>query len=63
MIIEPILDQIANGTLGGEVFELTLANGGLVIEFNDAFGLDSAIQSAAEETVAGLTSGEVSTGL
>ncbi|MEC9224820.1 MAG: BMP family ABC transporter substrate-binding protein, partial [Actinomycetota bacterium] len=61
--IEPILDQIANGTLGGEVFELTLANGGLVIEFNDAFGLDSAIQSAAEETVAGLTSGEVSTGL
>ncbi|MAN34131.1 MAG: BMP family protein [Actinomycetota bacterium] len=63
VIIEPILDQIANGTLGGEVFELTLANGGLVIEFNDAFGLDSAIQSAAEETVAGLTSGEVSTGL
>ena len=63
MIIEPILDQIADGTLGGEVFELTLANGGLVIEFNDAFGLDSAIQSAAEETVAGLTSGEVSTGL
>jgi basic membrane protein A len=63
VILEPILDQIAAGTLGGEVFELTLANGGLVIEFNDAYPLDSAVRSAAETTVADLTSGALSTGL
>ena len=63
VILEPILDQIAAGTLGGEVFTITLANGGLVMEFNDAFGLDPAILTAADETVAALTSGELTTGL
>lgn len=63
VILETMLDQIAAGKLGGEVFELTLANGGLEIEFNDSFTLDSAIRSAAEQTVADLTSGALSTGL
>ena len=63
VVLEPILDQIAAGTLGGEVYTLTLENGGLVIEFNDAFGLDEAILAAAEETIAALTSGELTTGL
>lgn len=63
VIIEPIIESIEAGTLGGEVYTITLENGGLVIEFNDAFGLDPAIRAAAEETVAGLTSGELSTGL
>lgn len=63
VIIEPILDQIAAGTLGGEVFTITLENGGLVMEFNEAFGLDPAVQTAAEETIAGLTSGDITTGL
>lgn len=63
VILEPILDQIAAGTLGGEVFTITLANGGLVMEFNDAFGLDADVQAAAEEAIAGLTSGDLTTGL
>jgi basic membrane lipoprotein Med (substrate-binding protein (PBP1-ABC) superfamily) len=63
VILDQILDQVAAGTLGGEVFELTLANGGLVIEFNDAYPLDPAIKTAAEETIAGLTSGDITTGL
>jgi basic membrane protein A len=63
VILDQILDQVAAGTLGGEVFELTLANGGLVIEFNDAYPLDPAIKAAAEETIAGLTSGDITTGL
>ena len=63
VVLETILDQIAGGKLGGEVFELTLANGGLEIEFNDAFGLDADILAAAEQTVADLTSGAASTGL
>ena len=63
VILEPIIEQIKAGTLGGEVFELTLANDGLVMEFNDGYPLDAAIKSAAEDTIAGLTSGDLTTGL
>ncbi len=49
--------------LGGEVYTLTLANEGLAIEFNDAFGLDASIQSSAETTAAGLADGSLTTGL
>jgi len=62
-IIEQIIEQVKAGTLGGEVYELTLENGGLVIEFNDAYPLDPAIKTAAEDTAAQLTSGELTTGL
>ena len=33
--LEELLDAIEGGTLGGEVYTLTLENGGLVMEFND----------------------------
>lgn len=61
--LEPMIESIQGGTLGGEVYTATLANGGLVMEFNDAFGLDPAIQSSAEDVIAGLTSGDITTGV
>ena len=63
VVLDQIIDNIGVGTLGGEVFTATLANGGLVMEFNDAFGLDAGIQSAAEATIAAISSGELSTGV
>ena len=63
VVIVPILDQIATGTLGGEVYTLTLENGGLVMEFNEAYELDPAVRTSADETIAALTSGELTTGL
>ena len=63
VILEPIIEAIKSGTLGGEVYTITLENGGLVMEFNDAYPLDPAIKTAAEETIAGLTSGDLTTGL
>jgi len=59
--LNPILDSIADGTLGGEVFALNLANGGLVMEYNDAYGLPADVRSAADEIVAMLSSGELTT--
>ena len=41
----------------------TLANGGIVIEFNDGFELDAEVRSAADEVIAGLTDGSMSTRL
>ena len=63
VVLDEIIDNIQAGSLGGEVYTATLANGGLVMEFNDAYGLDPAIQSAAEETIVALASGELTTGV
>ena len=63
VVLEQIIDSVVAGSLGGEVYTLTLANGGLVIEYNDAYGLDSAIQTAAETTTAGIAAGSITTGV
>jgi basic membrane protein A len=63
VLFNEIIDNIQAGSLGGEVYIATLANGGLVMEYNDGFGLDAAIQAAAEQTAADIASGEISTGV
>ncbi len=63
VLFNEIIDNIQAGTLGGEVFVATLANGGLVMEFNESFGLDPAIRSAADDTVAAIADGSLSTGV
>ncbi len=57
-----MIAAIEAGTLGGETFTLTLANDGLVIEYNDGYALDPAIRTAADETAAGIADGSISTG-
>ena len=61
--LEQIIDGVEGGTLGGESFVLTFENGGLVMEYNDAFPLDDAVKAAAEETAAGIADGSISTGV
>jgi basic membrane lipoprotein Med (substrate-binding protein (PBP1-ABC) superfamily) len=62
-MLQEVLDLRAAGTVGGQVFEINLANGGLVIEFNDAYGLDSAVKDAAEAMIAAVADGSKSTGV
>ena len=62
VVLNPILDATAAGESGG-VFELTFENGGLVMVYNDGFALDAAIRTSADEAVAGLTDGSISTGV
>lgn len=62
VILEDILDKIGAGTLGGEIYVIDLANGGLVIEFNDGFDLPAEVKQAAEDTIAGIIDGSISTG-
>jgi basic membrane protein A len=63
VILEEMLALIEGGTLGGEVFTLTLENGGLVVEFNDGYELPDEVRTLGEETIAGLSDGSIETGV
>ncbi|MCY3662581.1 MAG: BMP family protein [bacterium] len=62
VILSEIAAAIDRGVKGGESFTLTLANGGLNIAFNDAYGLSADIRAIGEATVAGIIDGSINTG-
>jgi len=57
--LEPMIADIENGIMGGGVYELTLANGGLVMEFNPDYQLPDEVKAAAEETIQGIIDGKI----
>ena len=61
VVLSDMFAMIEEGTLGGEVFEITLENGGLVMEYNDAFALDADIRAAADAAVEGIIAGDIAT--
>ena len=62
VVLRDILDQIAAGTAGGELYEINLANGGEVIEFNDGYELPDDVRQLADDTIAGIIDGSIKTG-
>ena len=63
VVLADLLDDIQGGTLGGSTYTLTLANGGLEIEFNDGYALDEDVRVLADETIDGLSDGSIKTGI
>ncbi|MEO1065020.1 MAG: BMP family protein [Actinomycetota bacterium] len=63
VVLEPIIDGIQGGTLGGFIEEIDLSNGGIVMEFNDAAVVDDpeGLRTLMDETVAGIVAGEIDT--
>jgi len=61
IVLEQMIAAIDDGSYGGEVYTLTLENGGLVVEFNDGVSIDGGITSGAEATIAGIIDGSVKT--
>lgn len=59
VVLDQIIDNILAGTLGGSSFEITLANGGLNIEYNPEFGIPDDVRALADETIAGIVAGSV----
>lgn len=51
-ILEEMVNKIKDGKLGGELFDITFANDGLVIEYNDGFDLPSDVRQLADDAVA-----------
>jgi len=61
VLLRDIIANIEDGTLGGEIYSIDLANGGLVIEFNDGFDLPADVRAKADAAIAGIESGSIST--
>ncbi len=59
VVLKPMVENIRNGVLGGEAYALTLANGGLTIQYNPQFDLPDEVKAAAEETIQGIIDGSI----
>lgn len=62
VVLEEMLALRDAGTLGGQAFEINLANGGLVIEYNDGFEISDEARAAADAATAGIIDGSIDTG-
>lgn len=59
--LREIMAGVEGGTLGGKVFTLDLANGGLVIEYNPDFKLDAAAKAKADAAAKSIIEEKVKT--
>jgi basic membrane lipoprotein Med (substrate-binding protein (PBP1-ABC) superfamily) len=62
VVLNEIISNVKAGKLGGEAFALTLANGGLLMEYNPAFDLPADVKALADETVAAIVGGSIVVG-
>lgn len=63
VVLKQLFDKVNAGTYGGESYEINLANGGEVIEYNDAYKLPADIKAAGDKAIAGITDGSIKTGV
>lgn len=59
-VVKTIMENVKAGKLGGTSFELTLANGGLVMDYNPDYDLPEDVRAAADAAAAGIASGAIS---
>ncbi len=60
-VIQDMIAKIQAGELGGTAYTLTLANGGLRVEFNDQIQIPDEVKAAVQETVEKIIAGEIET--
>ncbi len=60
--LRQIVSGLDQGLLGGETYTLTLANGGIIIEYNDGYDLSSNVVATADAVTAAIVAGSVVTG-
>ena len=61
VVLDDIIDLVQGGTLGGEIYEINLENGGLVIEYNDAMPCRTMCKASADATIASIIAGDIAT--
>jgi basic membrane protein A len=59
VILDDMFEMIDEGTLGGEAMSLTLENGGLLVEINGCYNLDSDVLSGAGDIVDQIIAGDI----
>lgn len=63
VVLNDIIANVKDGTLGGESYVITLANDGLVIDYNEAYDVPADAKAAADAAIAGIIDGSISTGI
>ena len=63
VVLDDLVRDIQGGSMGGSAYIIDFANGGLVIEHNDAYDLPADARAAIDNAVAGFTDGSLSTGV
>lgn len=61
-VLKDIINKLKGGKLGGEAFALTLANKGLVIDFNPEVQVPADVKTLADKTIAGIVDGSIVVG-
>ena len=59
VVLDEMLALIKAGTYGGEAYTITLANGGLVMDYNSAYALPDDVKAAADAAVKGIIDGSI----
>jgi basic membrane protein A len=59
VVLNDIIDLIGEGTYGGKAYNITLANKGLVMDYNADFDLPADVKAAADEAVQGIVDGSI----
>ena len=59
VVLRTMIEMIEDGTFGGQSFELTLENGGLLIEFNPDYALPDGVKEAADAAIDGIKNGSI----
>jgi len=62
IILRQILSDLDKGIMGGKLYAITLANGGLVIEFNEAYNLPAEAKKAGLNAIKGIKDGSIKIG-
>jgi basic membrane protein A len=63
VVLDDLVRDIQRGSMGGSAYIIDFSNGGLVIEYNDAYDLPADARAAIDNAVAGFTDGSLSTGV
>lgn len=58
-VVKDMIAQHNAGTMGGTSYTLTLANGGLMVTFNDAVTVSDDVKAAAAAAIAGIEDGSI----
>jgi len=59
VVLSQMIDQIKQGTLGGQSYVINLANGGEVIAFNPGYDLPGDVKKLGEDTIKGIVDGSI----
>ena len=63
VVLNDIVALIEDGTLGGKAYAVSLADGGLVMQFNPGYNLPAEVKAAADAAIAGIKAGTVTIGV